>query len=234
MTGLTGLTPLGRHGQEPAVARPRYRRITAASSALLVTLVAVLGGIGILPTSPAQEAVFAKPPAAAAQGQTGPVSSLRLSAWASASMPRYQDVRHQAQVGSTSLPARSGQGRRVVFDMSDQRVWLVSATDHVQRTYLVSGSLTENLGAGSYEVYSTSMNATGIEDSGTMKYMVRFTQGANAAIGFHDIPIHHGHTVQTAEQLGTPQSHGCIRQLRRDAKALWDFAPVGTKVVVLA
>jgi lipoprotein-anchoring transpeptidase ErfK/SrfK len=74
----------------------------------------------------------------------------------------------------------------------------------------------------------------GIDDSGTMKYMVRFAHGPNAAIGFHDIPVLHGATVQTRAQLGTPQSHGCIRQWRPDAKALWDFAPVGTTVVVVA
>jgi lipoprotein-anchoring transpeptidase ErfK/SrfK len=40
--------------------------------------------------------------------------------------------------------------------------------------------------------------------------------------------------VQTKAQLGTPQSHGCIRQKESDAKALWAFAPIGTTVVVVA
>ena len=39
--------------------------------------------------------------------------------------------------------------------------------------------------------------------------------------------------VQTLDQLGTPQSHGCIRQERDDAIALWDFTEVGTTVVVV-
>ena len=43
-----------------------------------------------------------------------------------------------------------------------------------------------------------------------------------------------GAPLQTAAQLGTPQSHGCIRQWQPDAIALWNFAPVGTKVVVVA
>src|SRR5262245_23710797 len=38
-----------------------------------------------------------------------------------------------------SLPASSGTGRRVVFDQSEQRVWLVGPSDAVERTYLVSG-----------------------------------------------------------------------------------------------
>ena len=68
-----------------------------------------------------------------------------------------------------------------------------------------------------------------------MRYMVRFTQGDNAAIGFHDIPIDDdGRKVQTKAELGTPLSHGCIRQWPDDAKALWKFAPLGTTVVVTA
>jgi lipoprotein-anchoring transpeptidase ErfK/SrfK len=133
------------------------------------------------------------------------------------------------------VPADSGDGKRVVFDQSDQRVWLVDDDGSVERTYLVSGSVTDNLDPGTYSVYSRSEDAVGVDDSGTMKYFVRFTQGpTGAAIGFHDIPIDDGHLVQTVAQLGTPQSHGCIRQERPNAIALWDFAPVGTEVDVTA
>ena len=43
-----------------------------------------------------------------------------------------------------------------------------------------------------------------------------------------------GDEVQTAAQLGTPRSHGCIRQRLADAKAMWRFADIGTSVSVLA
>jgi len=125
-------------------------------------------------------------------------------------------------------------GKSVVFDRSAQRVCLVDRWDRVGRIYFVYGSVTDNLQPGTYEVYSTSRHAVGIDDSGRMQYMVRFTHGERAAIGFHDIPVDDGGFVQTRDQLGTPQSHGCIRQWRPDAKALWDFAIVGTKVVVTA
>lgn len=134
-----------------------------------------------------------------------------------------------------ALPADSGSGKRVVFDISDQRVWLVAPGDHVKRTYLVSGSIYDNLHPGTYSVYSKSRHAIAYNYKETMKYMVRFTHGQNAAIGFHAIPVDHsGHKVQTRAELGTPRSDGCIRQALPDAKALWRFAPVGTKVVVLA
>ena len=133
------------------------------------------------------------------------------------------------------MPAASGTGLRVVFSQDAQRVWLVGASDDVKRTYLVSGSVTDNLQPGTYSVYSLSRWATGVDDSGVMQYFVRFTQGpTGAAIGFHSIPTRNGVPLQTAAQLGTPQSHGCIRQATPDAIALWKFAPDGTKVVVVA
>jgi hypothetical protein len=134
-----------------------------------------------------------------------------------------------------ALPADSGTGRRVVFSQGAQRTWLVDAAGRVLSTYLVSGSVLDNLDPGSYEVYSRSRWAVGVDDSGVMEYMVRFTRGARGVpIGFHTIPTRNGVPLQTTAQLGTPQSHGCIRQRVGDAKRLWRFAEVGTPVVVVS
>jgi hypothetical protein len=150
--------------------------------------------------------------------------------------PRIPDQQELDGLAATlhPLPRRSGEGRRVVFDMGEQRVWLVRDGDRVTRTYPVSGSIYDNLDPGTYEVYSRSEQAWAFDGSGSMRWMVRFTQGENAAIGFHDIPLEDGKRAQGRDELGTPQSHGCIRQWPDDAKALWRFAPVGTTVVVTA
>jgi hypothetical protein len=149
---------------------------------------------------------------------------------------RRRDTARPTDHGEPSTaPPHSGHGRRVVYDMSDQRVWLVGAHDSVRRSYLVSGSVYDNLGPGSYEVYSRSRHAVSFDQLSTMDYMVRFTEGDNAAIGFHDIPTDlAGDPVQSFDQLGTPRSHGCIRQRPADAKAMWRFAGIGTTVRVLA
>ncbi|MGH3355929.1 MAG: hypothetical protein ACRDOJ_08520, partial [Nocardioidaceae bacterium] len=55
------------------------------------------------------------------------------------------DTRSSRAESALSLPARSGLGRRVVFDMGEQRVWLVGAAGAVRRTYPVSGSQHRNL-----------------------------------------------------------------------------------------
>ncbi|MET0931856.1 MAG: L,D-transpeptidase [Aeromicrobium sp.] len=133
------------------------------------------------------------------------------------------------------VPADSGEGRRIVFDESDQRVWLVGGDESVERTYLVSGSRFDNLDPGTYAVQSKTRQATAFDYSGTMEYFVRFATGYSEPIGFHSVPRDNdGRLEQTKAQLGTPLSAGCVRQWKPDAVALWEFAPVGTAVVVTA
>lgn len=133
------------------------------------------------------------------------------------------------------IPAGSGSGKRIVFDLSEQRVWLVDAQNRIRRTYLGSGSRHDNLHVGHFEVYSKSRYAVSYDYAETMQYMVRFDPGNSSPLGFHTIPVDgEGQPVQTLKQLGTPLSAGCIRQADADARALWRFAPIGTEVWIVA
>jgi len=220
-------TPSRTGGRRVAArTRPRYGRIAAFAGAIAVTTVAVVAGVGVLPND--------GPPASAATRTTEADEVALSAAEDPTALARATGRLPSATQESDPLevPSDSGTGRRVVFDQSDQRVWLVRASGQADRTYLVSGSVTDNLRPGSYSVYSRSRWAVGIDDSGVMEYFVRFTEGDNAAIGFHSIPSKNGELLQTTAQLGTPQSHGCIRQALPDAVALWEFAPEGTTVVV--
>ncbi len=251
--GLHRAPQPGRRRAEPAgkrraEVRPRYGRIAVVSASAVVTGVAVLGGFGLLPSGPegasaASDALIA--PAAKDQTDQGSgtggrtVVDVRGSGTEVAPRTEVDQQEQEPSTGAGSpaavLPAGSGTGRRIVFSESQQRVWLVSGSGRVTRTYLVSGSATDNLDPGTYEVYSRSRYAVGIDDSGTMQYFVRFTRGdQGSAIGFHSIPVDDGEPVQTIDQLGTPLSHGCVRQRTADAIALWGFAPIGTTVVVTA
>ena len=237
--------------------------------ALVVTLVTLLGGLGLLPegnrsatasdgagavarlttvrlpqvvpsesTSPGPAAQATGTPTSEPAPTPEPAQPSQPVEPTRPAQPSQPAQPPEAVANDVALPPGSGTGLRVVFDISDQRVWLVDPAagrpDGVVRTYLASGSVTDNLDPGTYAVYSRSRWAVGIDDSGEMEYFVRFTRGENAAIGFHSIPEKAGRPLQSAAQLGTPQSHGCIRQALPDARRLWTFAPVGTKVVVTA
>jgi L,D-transpeptidase catalytic domain len=138
---------------------------------------------------------------------------------------------------SDVLPADSGEGRRAVYSKSLQRTWTVEADGTVSRTYLVSGRKTWNQPSpGTYFVFSRSSFTCNIKNpSICWRMMVRFTVGPDGDnIGFHEIPKVNGVPIQSESQLGTALSGGCVRQATPDAEHMWAWAPVGTKVVVLA
>ena len=136
--------------------------------------------------------------------------------------------------GAQGLPANSGSGRRVVYSRTQQRVWAVDGNGRVVKTHLVSGRRFEPY-AGTYHVYSRSMYTYSTANP-TIKwrYMVRFAYGPGGGrIGFHEIPNRYGVPLQSVRQLGQPLSGGCVRQSTADAVWMWNWAGVGTKVVVL-
>ena len=136
---------------------------------------------------------------------------------------------------STAIPANSGSGRRVIYAKRAQRVWQVNADESVATTYRVSGRM-DQPNPGTYRVWSRSSYTCAIGNSATcMRWMVRFAHGPEGDnIGFHEIPRNNGRPLQSDAQLGTPLSHGCVRQSTADAQAMWAFAQIGTVVVVVA
>ena len=254
--------PRGRpssSGRHRAEVRPRYGRIATLGSSVAVVLIAVLGGTGALPSSaddkrPSDRSASGDPTGDPSVQAGLPDVNARADTAGQTDQDSDQPASEESRTpdettddglvpvdpsGSgpidVALPGDSGSGKRVVFSQSRQRVWLVTEEEKVRRSYLVSGSVYDNLDPGTFQVYSRDKDAVGIDDSGTMRFFVRFTKGpSGAAIGFHDIPVDEGSPVQTIAQLGTPLSHGCIRQQAADAIALWKFAPIGTTVVVTA
>lgn len=131
-----------------------------------------------------------------------------------------------------ALPSDPGTGRRVVYSVPRQRVWIVGEQGKIAGSWLVSGRSGVPK-AGRYEVFSRSRYTRSGDGRYRMEYMVRFAHGRTLAIGFHSIPVDgNGRPAQSEEELGTYQSAGCVRQKKSDALTMWNFAPVGTKVVV--
>jgi peptidoglycan hydrolase-like protein with peptidoglycan-binding domain len=132
------------------------------------------------------------------------------------------------------LPANSGTGRRVVYSRAMQRVWAVDGDGRVVKTHLVSGRLHEPY-AGTYSVFSRSEHTYNVDDPDVKwHWMVRFAHGPEGGnIGFHEIPTRFGVPLQSESQLGQPLSGGCVRQSTADALWMWNWAGIGTKVVVL-
>ncbi len=132
-------------------------------------------------------------------------------------------------------PADGGNGRRVVYSKSQQTVWAYDESNTIIKTHRVSGRQDPNDPTpGTYRVWSRSLRTFSINNpSITWGHMVRFAKGDRGGnIGFHDIPYQYGRPVQTTDQLGQALSGGCVRQAYEDAVWMWNWAQLGTVVIV--
>jgi hypothetical protein len=139
-----------------------------------------------------------------------------------------------------SAPARSGSGKRIIWSKSANQVWLVEKTGTVRCSYVVTDN-DEDTPVGTYQVRSKSAMSSSIDEGRywRLAHMVRFyiQPGHRLWIGFHAVPVSpSGQLIQPMSSLGKPgyKSHGCVRQNPTNAANLYAFAPVGTKVVVIA
>jgi hypothetical protein len=123
--------------------------------------------------------------------------------------------------------AAAGSTRRVVYSIGAKQVWLVDPKKDPQvvAAFLVEpGSV--NPAPGSYTVSSKSAATRGT-DGRPVEHVVRFGEHAGTVFGFSAAVD--GSTPTAAPNART----GGIRSTRQDGQALWDFAGIGTRVLVV-
>ncbi|MFJ6838183.1 hypothetical protein [Streptomyces sp. NPDC091209] len=130
-----------------------------------------------------------------------------------------------AKTDPAALPSPSGTGVRVVYSTGGDRVWLVGAGNKVRRTFKVTPG-TVDPDAGTYVVTSRTGAASG-SDGTQIEHIVRFTLVNGIAVGFSA-------AVSGSTEPPDPEKKlGGIRASRADGDAMWAFATVGAKVVVV-
>jgi hypothetical protein len=127
-------------------------------------------------------------------------------------------------------PANSGSGRRIVYSNAQQRIWLVEANGQASHTFLVSGR--HGLPAvGTYHVFAKSA----LEPDGSLylPWTLKFDPlPSGGVVNIHGIPLRNGVPIEPDFLLGTPESHGCLRLSQVNAEFVYNWAPMGTTVVV--
>ncbi|MGZ4678295.1 MAG: L,D-transpeptidase [Acidimicrobiia bacterium] len=130
-------------------------------------------------------------------------------------------------------PPNTGEGKRVVYCNSCQTAWLIDETNYVIVKFPVSGH--RGMPApGTYHVFrKLEMGRSKHHPDLRLPYFTGFAWGSTTDIGFHGIPLEpDGSQIEADSQLGQPLSSGCVRVSQFMAKVVYDFAPVGTPVIV--
>lgn len=136
-------------------------------------------------------------------------------------------------------PSLSGFGRRIVWHRWADHVWLIDEHNKVVLDYPVT-DLDWKTPPGQYKVHHKTRTAYSNTAAGQLRlnHFVAFYKRCSSCawIGFHAIPVTaRGNPIQPESALADPawKSDGCIRQSPGNAAALYRFAEVGTKVVVI-
>ncbi|PZH02436.1 hypothetical protein C1I97_21185 [Streptomyces sp. NTH33] len=159
------------------------------------------------------------------QAQANVPQSLRGGPGATATPAASTAKAFRDELHPTALPGGSGTGERVVYSLDDDRVWLVGADGRVRHTFGVRpGSV--DPAPGTYAVTSRSKAVVGT-DGVPVEHVVRFTGVGEVAIGFS--AALDGSTPVPDPAVRT----GGIRESRADGEAMWMFATIGQKVVVI-
>ncbi|MDJ0383433.1 hypothetical protein [Streptomyces sp. G-G2] len=144
---------------------------------------------------------------------------------ASASAAPSQSGAPQAPGKAAPVPADSGSGVRVVYSAAQKRVWLVGEQGTETKTFTVMPS-TVHPKAGSYAVTSRKGAIPG-SDGVPIEHVVLFATTDGVVVGFS------ARTDGATPEPDATKKTGGIRMARGDGDAMWNFATVGVKIVVM-
>ncbi len=134
------------------------------------------------------------------------------------------------------FPRDTHHGRRIVYDKALMTVWVMGERDQVIGRYPVVGRFDRPV-MGTYRIFSKSKVAYNPNSKVTFKHMMRFTYGPDtkSPIGLHAIPRYYdGTAMHSVKQLGLAiAAGGCVRLSEEAAAAIYKWAKVGDRVIVL-
>ncbi|WP_129308515.1 hypothetical protein [Streptomyces sp. L2] len=164
--------------------------------------------------------------ALAVQADNGPHPTAAVSKpRPSASAPASHKPSGHPKPSLPALPDLSGTGRRIVYSVALDRVWLVDATGRTMRTFKVWPG-TVDPSPGRYSVLYRKDATTG-SDGVSVEHILYFTARSGVNIGFSNAVD--GSSPPPAK--GKPT--GGIRLGKKDGAALWAFGDTGTRVTVV-
>ncbi len=128
----------------------------------------------------------------------------------------------------------AGKGKRIEVDLSDQKLKMIENGRVVSIRTISTGKWSTPTPTGEYKTRNKIVTAYSKPYALYMEYWMAFS--ADGSYGLHSLPYWKtkdgGRIYEGANHIGTPVSHGCIRQTLDDAKTLYEWAPVGTPVVI--
>lgn len=124
--------------------------------------------------------------------------------------------------------------KKILVDLSDQKLMLYEGSKLVSTRRISSGKWSTPTPIGTFKTKNKITLAYSKPYKLYMEHWMAFTP--DGKYGLHSLPFwktkNGGRLYEGTNHIGTPVSHGCIRQTVSEAKSLFDWAPIGTPVVI--
>jgi len=98
--------------------------------------------------------------------------------------------------------------------------------------YIISSGVDNTTPSGKYEIINKDLKAWSSYGLWMPYWNGLEGNGQYGRIGIHELPIWPSGYREGEDHLGVPVSHGCIRLGIDGAEFIYNWAPIGTKVII--
>lgn len=135
--------------------------------------------------------------------------------------------------GTATAQPTSGGGKRIVVDLSEQRMYVYQNGQLLWNWVVSTGRPGQTTAVGHWKVLNKIPNAWAATWSLQMPYWLGIYWAGSLQNGIHALPIMSNGQTLWAGYLGQRVSYGCIILSTENARRLYNWAPVGTPVDVV-
>jgi len=132
-----------------------------------------------------------------------------------------------------AAPAAPAGGKRIVVDLSAQRMYVYQGGQLVWNWVVSTGRPGQETVVGHFKVLNKIRNAYAYTWSLTMPYWLGIYWAGSLQNGIHALPIGPGGQTMWGGYLGRRVSYGCVILSTQNAATLYNWAPVGTPVDIV-
>lgn len=132
--------------------------------------------------------------------------------------------------GVTAAPAAPSGAKRIVIDLSEQRMYVYQGGQLIWKWVVSTGQAGMGTAVGHYKVQNKIANAYASTWNLQMPYWLGIYWAGSLQNGIHALPIMSNGQLLWAGYLGSPASYGCVILGTNNARTLYNWASVGTPV----
>lgn len=119
--------------------------------------------------------------------------------------------------------------KRIEVSLTRQRLSYYLGSVRLDEVSISSGTWKLPTPTGTFNIINKSPKAWSKSAGLWMPYWMGFAGGK---FGIHDLPIWPNGMREGENHIGRPASHGCIRLSTKNAKKIYDWTPVGTRLII--